>query len=143
MHRQQIIMNYTVPPGPDDIEAMANAALETMPDEILRHCEGLAIRLEEFPDEATEEELELEDTYELLALYRSGREISPGVQKKFANNNDVLILYRRPILDVWCETAEDLPLVIRNVILEELARNFEFSDDEIEEMGKRHYQGML
>jgi predicted Zn-dependent protease with MMP-like domain len=87
--------------------------------------------------------MELDDPYELVALYRSGKEISPGVERKVANDDDILVLYRRPILDLWCDTQEDLTALIREVMIEELAGNFDFSDDEIAEMTRRHHQGML
>ena len=140
---KQLIMNFTVPPSVDDLEVMAREALESLPEELLEFCDGLAISLEEFPDETLEAELELDDPYELMALYRSGKEISPGVEKKTANDDDVLILYRRPILDMWCEGGEDLTTLLRQVIIEELGKHFDFSDDEIDEMSARHYQGML
>ncbi len=143
MDNRQIIMNFSVPPSGDDLNVIAEDSLENFPEELMEFCDGLAIILEELPDEALESELDLDDPYELLALYRSGKEISPGVEKKTANDDDVLILFRRPILDLWIETGEDLNVTVRQVMIEELGRNFEFSDDEIEEMSRRHYQGML
>lgn len=143
MDTKQIIMNYSRPPSIEDMVVIAGEILDQLPEEILEFCEGLAIRVEDFPDESTEQEVDLEDPYDLLALYRSGKEISPGVQKKTANDDDLLILFRRPILDMWCESGDDLPGLIRQVMIEELGRHFDFSDDEIDEMSARHFQGML
>lgn len=143
MGAKQIIMNYTIPPSADDIEVMANAMIETLPEELLEFCDGVALVIEDFPDETTEQELDLDDSYELMALYKSGKEISPGVERKTANDDDVLLLYRRPILDMWCESEDDLGTLLRQVMIEELGKHFDFSDDEIEEMAERHYQGML
>ena len=143
MDAKRIIMNFTVPPSHDDLEVMAAAIIENIPEELAEHCESLAVVIDEFPDEALEHELELDDQFELMAFYKSGREISPGVELKSANDDDVLTLYRRPILDYWCESCEDITVVLRTVIVEELARNFDFSDDEISEMTDRHYQGMF
>lgn len=140
---KRIIMNFSVPPGTEDMEVMAAAILESLPEELVDYCEGLAIALEEFPDEALEHELELEDPFDLLALFRGGQEISPGVERKTANDDDVLMLFRRPILDLWCESGDDINAVLRQVILEELGKKFDFSDDEIDEMSERHYQGMF
>lgn len=140
---KQIIMNFSVPPSLDDFEVMSAEALELLPEELAEFSDGLAVAIEEFPDEVTERDLDLEDPYELLALYKSGKEISPGVERKSANDDDLLVLYRRPILDMWCESGDDLGGLIRNVMIEELGRHFEFSDDEINEMSERHYQGML
>lgn len=143
MDQQRIIMNFSVPPSTDDLEVIAKDALDNLPEEILELCDSLNIRVDEFPDEAIEEELDLDDPYDLLALYRSGKQISPGVEKKIANDDDVLILYRRPLLDVWCETGGDISQVVRDAMIEELGNNFDFSEDEIEEMSRRHFQGML
>jgi predicted Zn-dependent protease with MMP-like domain len=143
MDTKQIIMNYSVPPSVEDMVVIAGETLDAMPQEILEFCEGLAIRVEDFPDESTAQEVDLENSYDLLALYRSGKEISPGVQKKTANDDDLLILFRRPILDMWCESGDDLAGLIRQVMIEELGRHFDFSDDEIDEMSARHFQGML
>lgn len=143
MNGKRIIMNYTVSPALEDLEVIAGQMLESLPGELLEYCESLAVAVEDFPDEATEEELEIEDPYDLLALYKSGKEILPGVERKIASDDDVIVLYRRPILDMWCESGEDLGALIRQIMIEELGRTFDFSDDEIDEMSKRHYQGLL
>lgn len=140
---QHIVMNFSAPPSDDDLLVIANEQLQIMPDELSEHCADLTIQMEDFPDEATEADLELDDPYELLALFRAGKELSPGVEKKAANDDDVLVMYRRPILDAWCESGDDLTQVIRDAMIEEIANHFEFSEDDIDEMSSRHYQGML
>jgi predicted Zn-dependent protease with MMP-like domain len=141
--QQHIIMNFTAPPSTEDLEVMSNTVLETLPEELLRFCDSMAITVEEIPDETTQQELELDDIFDLLALYKSGKEISPGVERKTANDDDAFILYRRPVLDMWCETGEDLTTIIRQAMIEELGRHFDFSDEDINEMTQRHYQGMF
>ncbi len=140
---QHIVMNFSTPPSDDDILVIANEQMSLMPDELSEYCEDLTIQIEEVPDDATQSDLELDDPFELLALFKAGQELSPGVQTKAANDDDVLILYRRPLLDVWCESGDDLTQTIREAMIEEIANNFEFSDDDIDEMTARHYQGML
>lgn len=136
--RQEIIMNFTTPPSIDDIAVFARQALESLPDELASKCEELILEVEEFPDDATAQDMELDTLYELLALYHSAKEISPGVQKKIANGEDKIVIYRRSILDVWAETGEDLGNLIREIIIEELARGFEFSEDDIRDMISNH-----
>lgn len=143
MDGKQIIMNFTVAPSLDEMETLAASVLDALPDELAEHCEALAIVMEEFPDELTEQELELEDPYDLLGLFRSGKEIAPGIERKTANDDDVLFLFRRPILDMWCESGEDLAAVLRQVMIEEIGKGFDFSEDDIDEMNARHYQGAL
>lgn len=137
-------MNFTMPPGVDDLEALAASVIEALPDELLRFCDdSLAVVVEDLVDETDEADLDLDDPFDLLAQYKNGKQISPGVERKMANDEDVLILYRRPILDMWCETEEDLSSLLRQIMIEELGRQFEFSEDDIDDMTKRHYQGML
>lgn len=143
MDRQQIIMHHSTPPSTDDLLVIAQAAIETLPDELAELCENLTVLVEDFADDTTLYELELEDPYELLALYRSGKQISPGVERKVANDDDAIILFRRALLDMWCETGEDLGTLVRQTLIEELAHNFEFPEEDIDEMARRHYQGML
>lgn len=143
MDRQQIIMSFSIPPSPEDLQAIAKDAVAALPEELSELCEGLAVQIEEFPDEAVAQECGLETPYDMIALFRSGSQIAPGVESKVANDDDVLILFRRPLLDMWGETGDDLNILVRQVIIEELGANFDFSEQEIEEMTRRHFQGML
>jgi predicted Zn-dependent protease with MMP-like domain len=140
---QQIIMNFSVPPSDDDLAVIAEEQLGTLPEELAEHIDDLAIRIEDLPDETTELDLDLDDPFDLLALYKGGKEMSPGIERKVANQDDVLVLYRRPILDMWCETGDDLSQIVRDAMIEEIAAHFDFSDDDIDDMTSRHYQGRL
>ncbi len=143
MDSQRIIMNYTVPPSLEDIEVLGGTVLQGLPDELLRHCESLTLVVEDMIDETLQEDLNIDDPFDFLALYKSAKAISPGVESKVADENDELVLYRRSLLDMWSETGDDLQILIRQVIIEELGRFFEFSEDDIQKMTDRHYQGML
>lgn len=141
--KHEIVMNFSVPPSADDLGIMARQVIETLPDELSDKCEDLVLVMEDFPDEATEQDMDLNSPYELLALYHSGKEIAPGVEKKVANSEDRLFVYRRPVLDLWCETGEDLGVLLREIMIEEIARAFEFSEDDITDMISRHHQGLF
>lgn len=143
MDCQQIIMNFSAPPSLEDIEALTGVVVDMLPDELARECEDLSIIVEDIADDTTLNDLDLDDAYDLPALYKSAKEIAPGIERKVANDDDVLVIYRRAVLDVWVETGDDLQAVIRQTVIDELGRYFEFSDDDIEEMSARHYQGML
>lgn len=122
---------------------MAAEVLDNIPDELVEYADDMAVVCEEIPDEAVAQELDLDDPFDLLALYRNGSEITPGVQKKIAEADDVIMIFRRPILDMWCETGEDLFSIMRAVVIEEIARYHDFSDDEIETILKTHHQALL
>ncbi len=114
-----------------DIEAMANEALKTIPEELRRHVANVAIHVEDLPDEQTEEEMELESPFDLLGLYR-GVDLTRRSVADPPRNPDMIFLYRRPILDFWCETGEDLAHLVRHVLILEIGHHFGFSDDDME-----------
>lgn len=143
MDKRQIIMNYATPPSLDDLGVIAEHAFDNLPEELIEYCDEIAIQIEELADEALEQEFDLDDPFEMVVLFRKGGQISPGVEKKSANDDDVLTVFRRPVLDIWCETGDDLSTLVRQFMIEELGSYFNFSDEEIEEMAERHYQGML
>jgi predicted Zn-dependent protease with MMP-like domain len=121
------------PPSIAEIETLAAQALASIPESLARHVRGVVIRVEDFPDEATEKEMDLEDSYELLGLYRG----TPLGAKSVSNPQpaiDMIYLYRRPILDYWCETAEPLDAVVRHVLIHEIGHHFGFSDDDMERL---------
>jgi predicted Zn-dependent protease with MMP-like domain len=121
------------PPSLALFETLAQEALATIPDELKQHLGPILIRVEEFPDEETEAEMELESPFELLGLYRGvalphKSVTSPG------GEIDMVFLYRRPILDYWCETGEDLRHVVRHVLIHEIGHHFGFSDEDMERL---------
>ncbi|HYM72594.1 MAG TPA: metallopeptidase family protein [Stellaceae bacterium] len=118
-------------PSLGDLEVLARRALETIPRELKQHLGPLVIRVEEFPDAETEEAMELDSLFDILGLYRGvalpHKSVSdPGVQM------DMVFLYRRPILDYWCESGEDLGAVVRHVLIHEIGHHFGFSDEDME-----------
>ena len=128
---------FAAPPGLADLESITAAALATIPREFRRLAGDVVIRVVEFPDEETEREMDLESPFDLLGLYR-------GVSldnKSFADTPDdvdMIFIYRRPVLDYWCETGEELTRIVRNVLIHEIGHHFGFSDEamqRIEEQG--------
>jgi predicted Zn-dependent protease with MMP-like domain len=121
------------PPTLADIETLATRALETIPAELKRHLGPLVFRVEEFPDEETEDEMELESPFDILGLYR-GVALPHKSEWSSPTNVDMVFLYRRPILDYWCETGEDLVHVVRHVLIHEIGHHFGFSDEDMERL---------
>ena len=119
------------PPSLADIEDLARTALATIPQRLALHVEGVVIRVEDFPDEETEREMELESPFELLGLYRG---VALGLKSidHTPDDIDMIFLYRRPILDYWCETGEDLIHVVRHVLIHEIGHHFGLSDDDMQ-----------
>jgi predicted Zn-dependent protease with MMP-like domain len=119
------------PPSLADIEALAARALDTVPRRLKRHLGPLAIRVEEFPDAATEAEMALDSPFDILGLYR-GVALPHKTIDDPRPRLDMIFLYRRPILDFWCETGEDLGDLVRHVLIHEIGHHFGFSDADME-----------
>jgi predicted Zn-dependent protease with MMP-like domain len=124
---------FAQPPSLGDIEALAERALGTIPAELKRQLGNLVIRVDEFPDEEVEEEMELESPFDILGLYRGVALPHKGTSDTRADA-DLVFLYRRPILDYWCETGEDLYRVVRHVLIHEIGHHFGFSDGDMERL---------
>ena len=124
-------MAYTVPPSLADLERLAADAFATVPPELAQHVEGVAIRVVDFPDDETIEEMGLEGAFDLLGLYR-GVSLDQKSVSATAQDVDLIFLYRRPLLDYWCETGEELPRLVRHVLIHEIGHHFGFSDEDME-----------
>lgn len=121
---------FGAPPSLDDIEALAAHALATIPRPLRKFLQTVVIRVEEFCEPAIEVELDLDSPFDILGLYRG---VALPAKSVFDTPQDVdmILLYRRPILDYWCETGEDLMRVIRHVLIHEAGHHFGFSDEDM------------
>jgi predicted Zn-dependent protease with MMP-like domain len=119
------------PPSLAEIETLAARALGVIPRRLKRHLGPVVIRVEEFPDAETEAEMELESPFDLLGLYRGVALPLKSVSDP-RPHLDMIFLYRRPILDFWCDTGEDLFEVVRHVLIHEIGHHFGFSDADME-----------
>lgn len=134
MSVKRIVMNFSTPPSSDDVGAVAQAVVDTLPVELVSFADNMDIVLDEFPPAEVMDALDLENEFDLLALYRGESEKIPGVVAKSGKGECALILYRRPILDLWCDSGEDFVNLVRNVVISEIAQANGFSDEEIETM---------
>ena len=120
-----------LPPSLADLEALAARALATLPRRFKRHLGPVVVRVEEFPDRQTERAMRLDSPFDILGLYRGVALPLKSVSDP-RPQLDMIFLYRRPILDYWCETGEDLFGVVRHVLIHEIGHHFGFSDDDME-----------
>ena len=122
---------FVLPPSIEDLEAIAAAAYAAIPRELTRHVDNVVIRVVDFPDEDTMDEMGCETEFDLLGLYR-GVDLSRKSVADVVTNLDMVFLYRRPLLDYWCETGEDLHHLVRHVTIHELGHHLGLSDAEME-----------
>ena len=125
------VERYGTPPTLAEMEAVAREAYAGIPKELRRFVRDVVIRVEDFPDDDTLEEMECETPFDLLGLYRGVDLVSKSVLDT-PQDVDMIHLYRRPILDYWCETGEDLTHLVRHVLIHEIGHHFGLSDDDME-----------
>jgi len=129
-------MSYAMPitgPAPDaaDLERLAKVAFETIPDVLKERVREVVIRVDEFPDDDVLDEMGADSEFEILGLYQ-GLSVDKKTSWDVLQGLDVIYLYRRPILDFWCETGERLDAVVRHVLIHEIGHHFGFSDEDME-----------
>ena len=111
---------------------IAETILDDLPEGLQKYTGKLKIQVEDFPDAFIEQEMELETPFDLLGCYQGSGPAVIGHLASSAKKQDILYLYRRPILDVWIEAGEDIARVINRVMIQEIGHHFGFSSDEIE-----------
>lgn len=119
------------PPTLDDIERLAREAFATIPDELRAQTGDVTFLVTNFAEEDVLEQFGAESPFEILGLYAG---IPFGEAEGMASPSDLnrIFLYRRPILDYWCESGEDLQSIVRHVLIHEIGHHFGFSDDDME-----------
>ena len=122
---------FGLAPSLEDIEAIAAEALATIPEEFRKHVGNVRIQVDDFPSDEVEKAMELDSSFDLLGLYQGVSMMERGAGH-IANDIDRIFLYRRPILDFWCESTEDLPHIVRHVLIHEIGHHFGLSDDDME-----------
>ena len=120
-------------PSLAEMEAMAHEVFEHLPGRFRKLCEGVIIRVDDFPTDQVLDEMEAESEFDLLGLFH-------GTGPPFRINADVaslpnmIWLYRRPILDYWAEHEEALGHIVRHVLIHEIGHHFGLSDDDMAEI---------
>ena len=117
-----------------DMEVIADEAFAALPESFRALCEGVVIRVEDFPDEETLEEMEAETEFDLLGLFRGRGLAQRGAVMETGEFPNMVWLYRRPILDYWAEHEETLGHVITHVLVHEIGHHFGLSDEDMEEI---------
>ena len=114
-------------PTAADFEVVADAAYRAIPARLRGFVDDVVIRVAEFPDRETLDELGIQSEYDLLGLYR-GLDLARKSVLDTPVDVDMILLYRQPILAYWCESEDSLGDLVRNVLIHEIGHHFGFSD---------------
>lgn len=117
-------------PSLEELELLAETAFRRLPQKFRTLCEGLVIRVDDFPTEEVLDELGAQSEFDLLGLFQ-------GVGLPFRSESasgqmpNMVWLYRRPILDYWAEHDESLGAIITHVLVHEIGHHFGLSDHDM------------
>ena len=118
-------------PSLAEMEAVAHDMFAQLPGHFRGLCEGLIIRVDDFPTEEVLDEMDADSEFDLLGLFQ-GTGLPHQSHDDVARLPNMIWLYRRPILDYWAEHEETLGELIRHVLVHEIGHHFGLSDDDME-----------
>jgi predicted Zn-dependent protease with MMP-like domain len=121
-------------PSLAEFERLAAQAFARLPGAFRHLCYGVVVRVDDFPDRETQEEMRCESAFDLLGLFR-GVSLAQGGGAALLQTGqmpNMVWLYRRPILDYWAEHEETLGSIITHVLVHEVGHHFGLSDADME-----------
>jgi predicted Zn-dependent protease with MMP-like domain len=117
-------------PSLAEMETMAHEIFERLPARFRELCEGVVIRVDDFPTDEVLDDMEAESEFDLLGLFQ-GTGLPHQSHSDVARLPNMVWLYRRPILDYWAEHEEALGEIVRHVLIHEIGHHFGLSDDDM------------
>lgn len=121
----------TFAPSLADFEMLAQAAVERLPPLFRDHLRSVLLRVEDFPDADVITEMALESEWDLLGQYQ-GRHVGMKGDEPSGALPDMIFLYRRPLLEEWCEGEDSLEALVTHVLVHEVGHHFGLSDEAME-----------
>jgi predicted Zn-dependent protease with MMP-like domain len=120
-------------PSLAELEEMAHQMFDRLPKAFRSLCEGVIIRVDDFPTDEVLDEMGAATEFDLLGLFQ-GVGLPQQSNQDVARLPNMIWLYRRPILDYWAEHDEPLGHIVRHVLIHEIGHHFGLSDDDMEEI---------
>jgi predicted Zn-dependent protease with MMP-like domain len=122
-----------------EFERRVQQAIATIPGNFRAAVQNLAIVIEDEPDEALLDEMEIEPPDSLFGLYQG----TPLTERTWGYGNtlpDRITLYQGPIEDA-SDSDEDVIVCIGETLIHELGHYFGLSEEEIEDIEEKYWRG--
>jgi predicted Zn-dependent protease with MMP-like domain len=110
-----------------EFEVIATEAFRRLPLRFRTKCDGIVIRIEDYPTDEVLDAMNIESELELMGLFQ-------GVGLPFQSESapvqmpNMVWLYRVPILLYWAEHEETLGAIVTHVLVHEIGHHFGLSD---------------
>jgi predicted Zn-dependent protease with MMP-like domain len=119
--------SFGPPPSAEEIEEIARRALNALPTPFADSIGEIVLQVEEFADDATLDDLGIEDPFDLTGVYQGVPLTERSVDQSGILPERVR-LFRRPILDEWAGGNDTLEHLVTHVLIHEIGHHFGLSD---------------
>lgn len=118
------------PPTAEDMERMAQAVIDSLPEEFREPLRQVVVRIEEFATREQLDSVDIRSKWDLTGLYE-GRPLGEQSSWDSGELPPVISLFRQPLVREWRETGVDFGDLVRHVVVHEAGHHFGFSDEEM------------
>lgn len=124
-------------PGLEAFEDLAAEAFARLPQAFRDLCEGVVIRVEDYPDDETLDVMDCETEFDLLGLFRGTGIAQSGAAPLTGQFPNMIWLYRVPILLYWAEHEDTLGQLVTHVLVHEIGHHVSLSDEDMAEIERQ------
>ncbi|MEL6919734.1 MAG: metallopeptidase family protein [Pseudomonadota bacterium] len=122
-------------PSRDEIETLAKSSFSELPRDFHAKAGKIKICVADYPTQSLTDHLALETPFDLLGIFEGhgSRDYwTPPHTTGVVENQ--LTLFRRAILDYWCDNNEPLDDIVGHVVISELGHHFGLTDKEMHDL---------
>jgi predicted Zn-dependent protease with MMP-like domain len=109
---------FDKPPSADEIEEIARAALDGLPEPFASHLRNVVLQVDEVAEADLLAEMGIDHPLDLTGVYE-GVPIGEKSVDAPGQLPDRIRLFRRSILDEWAEEGEEFEHLVRHILIHE------------------------
>ena len=114
-------------------ETLVDRALARLPRRFREKLDNIAVVVEDWADDETLAEMEIEPPETLYGLYR-GTDLTRRDAFYSGVLPDVITIYQGPIQED-CDTVEEMEALVVDTVVHEIGHYFGLDDDQLDELG--------